>query len=119
MVEIESEPGVADAQALIQETVARNSDGRLKVISITKSGGRRTKTGNTDKYDLWYNVTAELTQDALWSPAADKRFSTVPAGSPESFFFHAAKAGEQVTIPGTLTFVKDRGGWTMQKDKRY
>jgi hypothetical protein len=120
VVQIESdEPGVADAQALIRDAVPRNSEGRLKVISIAKSGGRRLKVADTDAYELWYAVTAELTQDALWSPAAYKRFSTLPAGSKESFFFRAGKAGERVTIPGTLTFLKDKNGWTMQKDERY
>jgi hypothetical protein len=115
----ENEPGVADAQSLVQETLARNSQGRLKLVSIAKTGGRRLKAGDMDAYELWYNATAELTQDALWSPAALKRFSTLPAGSPEGFLFHAAKAGDQVTIPGALTFVKDRNGWKAQPDERY
>jgi len=119
VVEVQSEPGVADAQALIQEAVPRNSDGRLKLISIAKSGGRRFKMADMDAYELWYNVTAELTQDALWSPSPFRRFSTMPAGSKEGFLFHAGKAGEQVTIPGSLTFVKDKGDWKMQPDDRY
>ena len=119
VVEVQSEPGVADAQALIQEAVPRNSDGRLKLISITKSGGRRLKIADADAYELWYNVTAELTQDALWSPSPFRRFSTLPAGSKEGFLFHAGRAGEQVTIPGTLTFVKDKSDWKIQTDERY
>jgi hypothetical protein len=55
----------------------------------------------------------------VWSPAAFKRFTTLSAGSPEGFLYHAGKAGEQVTIPGTLTFLKDKNGWTIQKDERY
>jgi hypothetical protein len=119
VVEVQSEPGVADAQALIQEAVPRNSDGRLKLVSVTKTGGRRFKLADMDAYELWYNATAELTQDALWSPSTSRRFSTMPAGSKEGFLFHAGKAGEQVTIPGTLTFVKDKGDWKMQPDDRY
>jgi hypothetical protein len=116
---VDIDPGVSDAQSFIDEAVMRNSDGRLKPISIAKTGGRRLKTNDGDAYELWYAVTAELTQDALWSPSAFKRFSTLPAGSPEGFLFHAAKAGEQVTIPGTVMFLKDKNGWTMEKDDRY
>ena len=76
-------------------------------------------TADMDAYELWYNATAELTQDALWSPSPFRRFSTMPAGSKEGFLFHAGKAGEQVTIPGSLTFVKDKGDWKMQPDDRY
>jgi hypothetical protein len=119
VVQVQSEPGVADAQALIQEALPRNSDGRLKLISVAKTGGRRFKTADMDAYELWYNATAELTQDALWSPSSFRRFSTMPAGSKEGFLFHAAKAGEQVTIPGTVTFVKDKGDWKIQPDDRY
>jgi hypothetical protein len=116
---VDTDPGVSDAQSFIDEAVTRNSAGRLKPISVTKTGGRRLKTTDGDSYELWYAVTAELTQDALWSTSAFKRFSTLPAGSPEGFLFHAAKAGEQVTIPGTLMFLKDKNGWTMEKDDRY
>lgn len=118
-IQVQSEPGAADAQALVQEALPRNSEGRLKLISVTKTGGRRFKIADVDTYELWYNVTAELTQDALWSPSTARRFSTMPAGSKEGFLFHAGKAGEQVTIPGTLTFVKDKGDWKLQPDDRY
>jgi hypothetical protein len=116
---VDTDPGVSDAQSFIDEAVTRNSAGRLKPISIAKTGGRRLKTTEGDGYELWYAVTAELTQDALWSPSAYKRFSTLPAGSPEGFLFHPAKTGEQVTIPGTLVFRKDKNGWAMEKDERY
>jgi hypothetical protein len=116
---VDTDPGVSDAQSFLDEAVTRNSAGRLKPISIAKTGGRRLKTSDGEAYELWYAVTAELTQDALWSPSAFKRFSTLPAGSPEGFLFHAAKAGEQVTIPGTVMFRKDKSGWTMEKDDRY
>jgi hypothetical protein len=116
--EVEDAPSVSDAQPFIEEAVARNSGGRLKLVSVAKSGGRRLKVGDADGYEFWYNATAELTQDALWSPAAFKRFSTLPAGSPEGFLFHAGKAGDQVAIPGALTFVKDRNGWKAQPDER-
>jgi hypothetical protein len=118
-VVVEPEPGVDDARGFIEEAVARNSDGRLKMISITKTGGRRLKGAEGDSYELWYNVTAELTRDALWSPSAFKRFSTQPAGSREGVLFHAGKAGEEVTIPGTLSFRRDKSSWTIQKDERY
>lgn len=116
---VDTDPGVSDAQSFIEEALTRNSSGRLKPISIAKTGGRELKTTDGDAYELWYAVTAELTEDALWSPSAFKRFSTQPAGSPEGFLFHAAKAGEQVTIPGTLMFRKDKNGWTVEKDERY
>jgi hypothetical protein len=118
-IQVQSEPGAADAQALVQEALPRNSEGRLKLISVTKTGGRRFKIADMDAYELWYNVTAELTQDALWSPSPSRRFSTMPAGSKEGFLFHAGKAGEQVTIPGTVTFVKDKDDWKIQPDDRY
>jgi hypothetical protein len=112
-------PGVAEAEALIQDAVARNSAGRLKFVSIAKTGGRQLKAADKDGYELWYSVTAELTQDALWSRAALRRFSTLPAGSPEGFLFHAGKAGEQVSIPGALTFLKERNEWKAEPDERY
>jgi hypothetical protein len=118
-VVVDPEPGINDARSLIEEAVEHNSAGRLKMISVEKTGGRRLKNANADSYELWYAVTAQLTQDALWSPSAFKRFSSLPAGSPEGQLFHAAKAGEQVTIPGTLTFFKSKDGWTIRKDERY
>jgi hypothetical protein len=117
--EVEDAPAVSDAQPLIEEAVARNSSGRLKLVSVAKTGGRRLKVGDMDGYELWYNATAQLTQDALWSPAALRRFSTLPGGSAEGALFHAAKAGEEVTIPGALVFVKERTGWKAQPDERY
>jgi hypothetical protein len=53
---VESEPGVSDAQSFVDEAVARNSAGRLKPISLTKTGGRRLKVDGGDAYELWYNV---------------------------------------------------------------
>jgi hypothetical protein len=114
------EPGIDDARSFIEQAVDRNSAGRLKMISIEKTGGRRLKGADRDSFELWYAVTAQLTQDALWSPSAFKRFSTLPAGAQEGFFFHAGKVGEQVQIPGALTFQKTKNGsWTIQKDERY
>jgi hypothetical protein len=118
-VVVDPEPGIDDARAFVEEAVARNSDRRLKMISVTKTGGRRLKGAEGDSYELWYNVTVELTEDALWSPSAFKRFSTQPAGSLEGVLFYAGKTGEEVTIPGTLSFRKDKSSWTIQKDERY
>jgi hypothetical protein len=118
-VVVNPEPGIDAARSFIEEAVARNSADRLKVISIDRTGGRRLKGADSDSYELWYAVTAQLTQDALWSPSAFKRFSTLPPGSPGGQLFYAAKAGEQVTIPATLTFLKSKDGWTIQKDERY
>jgi hypothetical protein len=94
--EVEDAPAVSDAQPLLDEAVMLNSGNRLKLVSVAKTGGRRFKVGDMDGYELWYNADVELTQDALWSPAAFKRFSTLPAGSTE-----------------------DRAGWKAQPDERY
>ena len=106
-----------DAQAVIQEAVTRNSEGRFKLISLDKTGGRRLKVGDKDAYDLWYS--ARVAQDALWSPLVFRRFSILSPAAKGSFSVYAAKAGEQVTIPGTVTFVKDKDRWTIQPDDRY
>jgi hypothetical protein len=116
---VESQPDVADAHALIQESVARNSDGRLKLISLANTGGRRMNVPGTDTYELWYNAVVELTRDAWWTPTAYRRFSTLPPTSTGGGAYSAGKKGEQVTIAGTLTFAKDKSGWTIQPDERY
>ena len=119
VIEPDSEPAIADARAVIQQAVTRNSDGRFKLISLEKTGGRRLKVGDRDAYDLWYNARVKLTQDALWSPLVFRRFSILSPAAKGSFSVYEAKAGEQVTIPGTVTFVKDKDRWTIRPDDRY
>lgn len=121
VIEPQVEPNIAEAQAVIQTAVSRNSEGRFKLISLQKTGGRRVKVGDKDTYELWYNATLELTQDTLWSPLVFKRFSTLSPAAKGSFSVYTSKAGEQVTIAGTLTFTKEKDGgrWTAQPDDRY
>ena len=77
----ESKPSETDASRALQDSVASQSGGRIRVLSVRKTNGREITTSFGNAYELEYQAELEFTEDCAWSPGwpLAGAYATVPA----------------------------------------
>jgi hypothetical protein len=114
-------PDISQAEPFLRHIAEKESQGRLKLMSVTKTDGRAL---GQNGYELFYTATVELTQDATYTTSNFTTWvypNTNPPPGPAAGFpgLVNARTGTQGIIRSSVMFEKRESGWILLCTQQY
>ena len=107
-----SRPSESTGRAVLQNAIATESKGMIKLVSFRKTNG----TGGGTYYHMEYEAQIEFSATGTWYPLY---LFTVGQVEPPPPLGHNVSAGHRETVQGSLSFEKTERGWRGQDGNVY
>jgi hypothetical protein len=117
-----SAPSSSAAEEFLREKINRESQGRIKLVSFTKTNGQESTPQGIPTYKLDYEAEIEFLDDCRWGTTQDfigwrGDFHVFPPEEGPGFFaglyppFRKAAKGSRTKVTGSVMFQKTEAGW--------
>lgn len=114
-------PSESQAESLVTAKIRQESDGRISLVSFTKTDGQEREIMGTKVYLLNFTTQIEFNEDCMWGPVAGSswqgQFLTVPGLARDTLSQlgnldkSPGRKGRQATVKGMAVFEKTEQGW--------
>ena len=117
-------PSEGDARKVIEDKIKKQAEGRIHLLSFSKSDGQKIESSGVQLYALAFTAELEFSEDCYWGPFSWGKWSgdffTI-AGKPNALdAFSPAYAGKveatkgsRTKVEGILNFMKTEKGWNL------
>jgi len=120
-------PSTANGKQVIQDQIAKDSAGRIRLLTFQKTNALKREEFGVKKYDMEFEVEIEFTESCKWviKPFEQQLSFITSKPLPESqsavmkLFDEVANSGalvrkgERAQLSGIIHFVKMENGWTV------
>jgi hypothetical protein len=131
MAACSSGPPSSAAEEFLRAKIEKESQGRIKLVSFSKTNGQEATPMGIPSYKLDYEAEIEFLDDCRWGTKNDLNggwrgdFSVFPAEEGPGYFgglhppFRKAAKGSQTKVMGAVMFQKTEAGWRPVEPPRY
>jgi hypothetical protein len=116
-----SGPSSSAAEEFLREKINKESEGRIKLVSFSKTNGQEAAPMGIPSYKLDYEAEIEFLDDCRWGTASGSNwrgdFYVFPAEQGPGYFgglyppFRQATKGSRTKVLGSVIFQKTEAGW--------
>ena len=121
-----STPSASTGRHVIEERIANESKGLIKLVSFEKTNGQSFEAMGVKGYNMEYKVEIEFVEDCSWGGGGmfsqmQGQFSADPGGPSNALNAllyvgkKQMKKGQHETVTGRLTFEQTEQGWRAGK----
>lgn len=112
-----SGPSSSAAEEFVREKINKESEGKIKLVSFSKTNGQEAAPMGIPSYKLHYEAEIEFLDDCRWGTEDSSGwrgdFEVFPVGVVTLSYppFREATKGSRTKVRGSVIFEKTEAGW--------